>query len=179
MVHEPHELTQIGFASQIKNVVQWRMMVPIFTDLDEKNASAKMIHDFLKSMNVPPLDRKILLSPRRDNPKWQRGSCDFLHLRDPLPLLLCEVNVTPEVGWLDWHFEPITQELLEPVNEMPGSGVAPVDQRVIAVNFLGSRIVVFNWRNKRIILPEGSARSPNVSEEAIGVAAMQIPDCGG
>src|SRR4051812_36166012 len=98
MVNKADQLTERGFATQIQDVVQRRVMVPLFPHLDEENAATEQIDQPLETVDVPPLDRKIELATGADDPERKRNLGDFLHLGNPGFFLVRNVNVPFEVS---------------------------------------------------------------------------------
>ena len=105
-----------------------------------------MIHDRLIACVLPPLRGVVEFPSRIHDPERHRLTRDFLHLRNPSPLLRREVDVTLEIGRHDFHPELFREELRKAVDEMPRAAVAAVDERVAALDALGIRIVVAQRR---------------------------------
>jgi hypothetical protein len=75
VIHQPDELTQVRFPTQVDDALQVEMMVAVRAHLDKLDAPPEMIHHPLIPRPLPPLDRKIALPTRADEPhRLGRGS---------------------------------------------------------------------------------------------------------
>src|SRR5688572_13437308 len=62
---------------------------------------------------------------------------------------------------------------------MVGKIVGAVDQWILAIEALDSRLIVGQWRDERIMMPEILAARPDIGEELPRVTKVQIPHRGG
>ena len=89
------------------------------------------------------------------------------------------MDVAAEHGRSDTEAQPFVQMLDEAVNEVIGRLVAPVDQRVFAVDRLRARVVVGEPGDIGVVLPKIGARRPHVGLELAGISPMQVAHGGG
>src|SRR6516164_5407442 len=81
-----------------------------------------------------------------------------------------------EFGRPNFEFELFVEKLDETVNEVIGSGIALVNQRIMAAERLHAASLSFQPGEVRIILPQRWAGGSHVREEPSGIGAMQIAD---
>src|SRR5688572_14483860 len=69
VISEANELPQIGFAAQVHDVAQRRVIMADLADLNEKDFASEMIDDLLVAPPVPPFDGEIKLATGIYNPE--------------------------------------------------------------------------------------------------------------
>jgi hypothetical protein len=69
MVNEPHQLAEIGLASEIDYSIEFWMMVAKFADLHENDFAAKMIDHLLVSLGSPPFDGHVVFPSGGNDPE--------------------------------------------------------------------------------------------------------------
>jgi hypothetical protein len=144
--------------------------------LNEKDAPLEMIHHFLKTPVIPPLDREIPLSTRDNQPKGHERAGNFLDLGNPSPFFPPEKNVSPEERRLNVQAERLAEAIRESVDEMKRPPIAVVDERISAIDQFDLRILFGKGRHSRIVFPERAARGPHVRQESAWISDVQIPD---
>ena len=128
-------------APEIKHSSQGGMVVPVLSHLHKKDASGKMINHLLVASGLPPFDGEIEFSACCHEPEGT--SANFLHPgKGGFLLLLGEMDVSFELARQNTNAEPFTQIFNEPVDEMVGALVALVNQRVVAGQHLGFRVIL-------------------------------------
>lgn len=152
------------------------MVVSRLPHLNEGDLATKVIHYLLVTSSVPPFDGKIELATRCDDPERGVLACQLLHLRPPRFLHLRQVDVSLEGGRPDLKAQRVVQVINEAENEVIRALVAAVNQRILALNQLDIRSTLLQGSKMGVVLPEMRTRSANVSNELVGVAAMQITD---
>src|SRR3990172_2831005 len=154
-------------------------MVSGLTHLDELDPAAKVIHHSLKANGVPPFDRVVQLPTGHEEPEGGALSLNLLHPREPGLLHIGDMDIPFERGGPDGESQGLVQERDESVNEMVGSVVAAMDQRVVAIDDLHVRIVFTQRHQIGVVLPECGTGSANVGKKAARVAPVEVPDGGG
>ena len=86
------------------------------------------------------------------------------------------MNVAAKFGGLDLQVEVVVEEFNVTVNAMIRRLVAPVDQRIMAVNHLHFALVLRERDQVGVVGPKRRAGGVRVGDELIGVAPMQVTD---
>ena len=73
----------------------------------------------------------------------------------------------------------LVEELDEAVDEMDRCVIAPMNQRVLAVENLDTRIAFVERRDERVVLPQIRTGRSHVGDELSRMQQMEIPDGGG
>src|SRR5579859_3090548 len=115
MKHQAHELAQIGLPAKINYPVQFRMMMPELTDLDELDFASEVVNNGLVAFCLPPFNVHIVFSAGIDDPKWRRLAGQLVDLRVPAFLARRQVNVTPECCRANRQFKLLVEKLDEAV----------------------------------------------------------------
>jgi len=100
VVHEPHELPQIGLSYEIDHASQFRMVLMGKTNLHERNLTLKLIDNSLVSHRVPPHGAPLIGTTRRHDPKRMRHTHLF-DLRDPASLDVTQDDIPALLT--DWN----------------------------------------------------------------------------
>ena len=130
------------------------MPVAPFPNLHEEDLATEVIHHLLPARGVPPLDGKVALASRDDDPKRDLFLRDLLHLRHPVLFLVGKRDVALEYPRLDPQTEPLAEVFNKAVDEMIRILVALVDERVIALDHFRFGIIIAQRGDVRIVLPQ-------------------------
>jgi hypothetical protein len=176
VVHEADELAKRRLATQVDDMVEGRVVVPPLTDLYEVEPAPEVLHDLLVAARGPPLDRVVELPAGGEQPEARRAPPRVLHAPEPVPLLLPEVDVSPELHGLDLESQDVVEVFGEAVEEMVGNGVDPVDEGIVTVDDLDAGLPFLEGRQVGIVQPELGARRAHVGLEAARITKVQVPD---
>jgi hypothetical protein len=127
VMHQSNQVTQPGLSPQIENALEWRVIVSFLANLDEQQPVAEGINDLLPAAAVPPFDSVIIFAAGGDDPI---RALLAQHLFDGTAISffpLAEVNVAFEFRGAYFDSELLVEEFNESVEEVIGSGVAPVN----------------------------------------------------
>ena len=150
------------------------MVVAFLAHLHKLDPAAKMVHDGLITLDIPPFDRHVVLAAGGDYPEWSVFSGQFLHLRIPRFLQRRNVNVAFERSGCDPEAKSIVQPMSETVKVMIRRLVASVDQRTLAINQLDTGIFFVQVSQIGILLPQIGAGRPHVRQESTGITPVQV-----
>jgi len=126
------------------------MIVPLLADLNEKNPSPKMVHDFLIARSFPPLNGVIEFTSGAHDPERDRIASDLLHLRYPRFLGRENMDIAPKIRECNLQVQAAVQKVDKSVQEMPRLTVAAINQAGI-----GSRRIPPLARMDRALLYAG------------------------
>ncbi len=127
MVHQAHELAQVGFFTKIDCATQRRVVVVRFSPLDKQDLTAEMFHHGLITLGGPPFNREIRFAARDYNPEWCGFYGQLFDLGKPAFFLIGNVDVAAEFAWFDGDSEPIGEKAVKSVDKMIGPGVDVVN----------------------------------------------------
>src|SRR5437660_11338308 len=94
------------------------MIVAFLAHLHKLDPAAKMVHDGLITLDIPPFDRHVVLAAGGDYPEQSVLSGQFMHLRKPRFLQRRHVNVAFEHSPRDPEAKPISHAITDTVNVM-------------------------------------------------------------
>ena len=86
------------------------------------------------------------------------------------------MDVSFELARQNTNAEPFTQIFNEPVDEMVGALVALVNQRVVAGQHLGFRVILSEGGKVWVVQPQIRARSSDIRQKISRKSGVQIPD---
>jgi len=175
-VHESHELAQFGLASEVYDAVERGVVVSGLADLHELDSASKGVHHLLVAFVGPPLDRIVELAAGNEEPEGPRRSERALDPLEPAFLLIRYPDVSLEGRRSNPEAQGFVQILDEAVEEVIGSLIAPIDERIVALDDAHVRVVLAQGRDVRVVLPESGTGSSHVGEEFSRMARVQVPD---
>ena len=85
------------------------------------------------------------------------------------------MNVRLKLTRLNRHPELFSQMLGETVDEMPRAAVAPMDQRIAALDHFYLCLIISQLCEVGAVLPQMRARRPYIGDELAGMVLVQIP----
>jgi hypothetical protein len=119
MMHKTNELAQIRLAYEIDHTIQRGMPVAFLSALDESDLAAKVVHDRLIILRIPPLGCKIVFAPRHYDPEWF-GMVVWLfsNLTHPFAFFRGHVDVASKLCDRDSNAKLLFQVFVKSLNEM-------------------------------------------------------------
>src|ERR1700690_2903421 len=102
----------------------------------------KIIDNFLETLLIPPLNSIISFSSCHDNPERYILADDLPNLGKPCFFYIGKMNISLEVGWLDFQIEGFIQIINKTMNKMKRRFVAFMNQRIVAIDLFNLRIIL-------------------------------------
>jgi hypothetical protein len=174
VVNQSHQLPEVGFTSQINYSIELWMVVVLLSDLHENDLALEVINDFLIALGLPPFYRHIKLAPGDDDPERGVRSGHLAHLREPALLQIGNIDVPFELAGFDVETETLVQEFGEPMDAVMRRIITPVNQWILAIDHLGVGVVLFQWSDMRIVLPQFRAGRAQISHKLARVRPVQV-----
>ena len=129
--------------------------------------------------HVPPLGGVIKFAAGVHDPERQVQPGQLVNGGFPAALLFGEVDVPVEEGGPEIQAQSRAEKFCEAMKTMKRDLVGAVDERVLAVDDLGLRVVFAQRREMRVVFPKLRTGGPDIGKKPSGMAAVQIADGGG
>ena len=141
------------------------MMVGPLPDLHELDTVLEMIHDFLISVVVPPLDRIVQLATRNQQPERLIDPFTLSIFRKPNSFFVGNMNVTLEIRHANPKSKQVVQICWKRVQEVAGGIVRLIDERIVTVDNFHTAFTFLNPCDVGVVRPQVAEGSPHVREK--------------
>src|SRR5262245_47338243 len=138
------------------------MVMASFAYLHEEELAVKMVNDLLPAAAVPPFDRVIILATSGDDPVWASFTQGFFHGPKSFLFFVAQMDIAFELSRTDAQTKFLIKVFNEAVNEMIGSGITTMDERVMAYHGTHLRISFLQGSDVWIVLPQSRARGAHI-----------------
>ena len=108
---------------------------------------------------------------------WEHGvSGNSLFRKSNLPpaITIQKFPWNPSSWTWDIHCFSISARWMSPLNEMIGSGITLMNQRVMHFNDSYIRFVIVQWRDVRVVFPQRRSRRTYIGQVLAGKCAVEI-----